>query len=60
MEYIVVDARGPVGLSKEVNKLIKEGWVPQGGVSNTSKDSGSPEYFYQAMIRNDQCQQPHR
>jgi len=51
MEYFVVESRGPVGMTKEVNKMIKEGWVPQGGITTTSKDNGAPDYLYQAMIR---------
>lgn len=51
MEYTIIEGRGPVGMVKEVNKMIEQGWVPQGGLITTSKDNGSPDWFYQAMIR---------
>ncbi len=44
MEYKIVSAMTLKGLEEEVNKMIKEGWVPQGGLS---EDSG----YAQAMIK---------
>jgi len=45
MEYKIVIATQSFYLEEEINKLIKDGWVPQGGVIYL------PEIWYQAMIR---------
>lgn len=36
---------------EEVNILIKEGWIPQGGVCTGSYEGGV-YVFYQALIKN--------
>jgi len=46
MEYKLVITMSYRGLVKEVNKLIKEGWVPQGGVFEDSNKN-----CLQAMIK---------
>lgn len=53
MEYKIVHEGNIESLVKEVNKLIKKGWVPQGGVSILHVSSGlSPRNEYsQAMIK---------
>ena len=35
---------------EEVNKIIKEGWKPQGGLQIV-RDSYNIEKFYQAMVK---------
>ena len=49
MEYTVVRTKQIIELIQEVNLLIKEGWVPQGGVCQSTADA--PVNFYQAMVR---------
>jgi len=44
MQYIIVKAYDSDVLAKEVNKLIKEGWRPIGGV-------GVGNSIYQAMVK---------
>lgn len=53
MEYKIVHEGNIESLVKEVNKPIKKGWVPQGGVSILHVSSGlSPRNEYsQAMIK---------
>ncbi|MDP5031894.1 hypothetical protein [Paraglaciecola sp.] len=46
MEYKLVKTHTYKGLIEEVNKLIKEGWIPQGGVFEDSV-----KYCLQAMIK---------
>lgn len=45
MEYWIVNNTDPLKLIKEVQRLIKEGWRPQGGVS------GYGHILYQALVR---------
>ena len=48
MEYMLVKTLTYNGLVKEVNALIKKGWIPQGGImEDSSKDC------FQAMIKNE-------
>lgn len=49
MEYTVVVNKRVKGLIEEVNSLIKEGWIPQGGFHDTTGHYGS--LFHQAMIK---------
>ncbi|MCB5228395.1 hypothetical protein JAO78_016445 [Alishewanella sp. 16-MA] len=46
MEYKLVKTLSYKGLVEEVNKLIKEGWVPQGGIFEDSAKN-----CFQAMIK---------
>ncbi len=45
MEYWIVNNTDLVKLAKEIQRLIKEGWKPQGGVS------ASGHLLYQAVVR---------
>ena len=49
MEYHVIQNESLGGLSKEVRKVIKQGWRPQGGVCVWIEHSGT--WFAQAMVR---------
>lgn len=46
MEYRVVSEKRIIELWSQVNRLIKAGFVPQGGVSFTGN------YYIQAMVKN--------
>jgi Domain of unknown function (DUF1737) len=46
MEYTVVRTESASSLAKEVNKLIKDGWKPLGGI--TVSPGG---HYLQAMIK---------
>jgi len=48
MQYIIAKAYDPDVLTKEVNKLIAEGWRPIGGV-------GIGSSFYQAMVKGEEA-----
>ncbi len=54
-EYIIVHADAANPLSEKVNKMIGEGWKPQGGVTVTQIDFGPGVglgiVWAQAMIR---------
>ena len=45
MRYLVVQVTTLSGLEDAVNRYIKEGWEPLGGITVNS------EGFYQAMVR---------
>lgn len=49
MRYRVLQGNTPVDLEGQVNRLLTEGWQPQGGM--TSVYLGTPGHvkFYQAM-----------
>ncbi len=48
MEYIVLKSTKIEGIVEIVNKYIKEGWKPQGGIC----ESGTEGYlFFQAMTK---------
>jgi hypothetical protein len=53
IEYIVCLSDKLVGLVQEVNKAIKVGWEPIGGVMAIRSDQYSYTKFYQAMIKED-------
>ena len=46
VRYIVVSNHNLIGLVEKVNKEIREGWKPLGGVAVDGDD-----YFYQAMVK---------
>lgn len=49
MKYKIIEELYPVDLEREVNKAIKQGWMPIGGVcSDTSY--GSRRTICQAML----------
>jgi hypothetical protein len=45
MEYRIISCKDPMELVEKVNELIKEDWIPQGGLC---VDGSS---FYQAMVK---------
>ena len=59
MKYKLLTAEYPSKLEEEVNKLIKAGWTPQGGVSvclspvdeNLEPSQQSDYWYAQAMIQ---------
>lgn len=58
MHYVILSEESEGLLQREVNAAIKDGWVPQGGVSATcvrqSIGDGEEEscyWFFQAMVK---------
>ena len=49
MEYKIVTSDNPTEIETEVNKLIKDGFKPLGGVSVCGSDDW--EFYTQAMVR---------
>ena len=49
MEYCIVKEDTIVKFTDEVNRLLKEGWRPQGGMSVIWDEAYT--YYYQAMVR---------
>ena len=49
-EYKIVEEQSEFSLEIKVNKMIKEGWRPQGGLI-IMKDSYDLDKFYQAMVK---------
>ena len=49
MEYTLVTDRDYERFMKEVNKLLKSGWRPQGGISVVPQRSY--RIYFQAMIK---------
>lgn len=52
IKYIIAEAKTPKELEATVDDLIKQGFIPQGGVSVDAQ--GVPHmrnYFYQAMVQ---------
>ena len=49
-KYKIVEEQSKFSLEREVNKIIKEGWKPQGGLQIV-RDSYNIEKFYQAMVK---------
>jgi cobyrinic acid a,c-diamide synthase len=49
MEYCIVKENAVGQFTDEVNRLLKEGWKPQGGVAVIWDEAYT--YYYQAMIR---------
>ena len=45
MEYNVAWESSIIKFRNEVNRMIKDGWKPQGGISVSGK------WYYQAMIK---------
>ena len=54
MHYVILEEETPADLQREVNRAIKHGYTPQGGVSVGPSDlfSGGVSYA-QAMVRQD-------
>jgi len=50
MEYRILEGRWSSDLEDKVNRLIKDGWIPKGGVAVTLDEYDS-ETFYQVMIK---------
>ena len=50
MQYMIVTNYRPEDLATEVNKLIKDGWKPQGGISMADK-GGMNLTFAQALVK---------
>jgi hypothetical protein len=53
VEYIILQDNNIEWLEEDVNKFIKDGWTPQGGVALTTVESDG-EIFYtaaQAMVK---------
>ena len=48
-DYYIASADGRRDIINEVNRFIKKGYVPQGGVSMAVDDEGF--YFNQAMVK---------
>lgn len=51
LEYIVVGEKTPWDLRDEVERLAKEGWIPQGGLCIRTYQAIVGATYYQAMIR---------
>ena len=49
-EYKIVEEHNEFSLEIKINKMIKDGWKPQGGLQIV-KDSYDIEKFYQAMVK---------
>lgn len=49
MEYILIGADDEAKLEDEVNKAIKKGWEPQGGIAAATEEGRI--FFFQAMVR---------
>ena len=47
--YFILDAKSLGVMVKRVNEYIKEGYIPQGGISATYDQRASSSY-YQAMV----------
>jgi hypothetical protein len=52
MEYSAIKESELENLIDDVNRAIKEGWRPQGGVCGWTEESGT--FWAQAMIRENQ------
>ena len=48
VEYTVLSYSSLDSLIREVNRMIKDGWKPLGGIASARE---SYAYFYQAMIK---------
>ena len=52
MEYKVIEAMGEaLNLQEEVNRHIRDGWVPLGGIAVGYSSASNLWWFYQAMIK---------
>ena len=54
LDYVILEEETPADLQREVNRAIKHGYAPQGGVSVGPSDlfKGGVSYA-QAMVRQD-------
>jgi len=51
MKYKILEAASTAEIQKEANELIKNGWVPQGGIACLAEGPyGEPSYL-QAMVK---------
>ena len=50
MEYIIIERDNAGDLSEKINRLMGDGWKPQGGVSAYSS-TGHRDYYCQAVVR---------
>lgn len=50
MQYKVVHGDGIVDIEKEVQELMRQGWKPQGGISETTYIGGQV-LLVQAMVK---------
>lgn len=48
-DYIIVSGVNHIDLAARVNKKIKEGYIPTGGLT-TNKGKDGTAYFFQAMV----------
>lgn len=48
-EYFIIDRYTISDLSYEVNKMIKDGWQPQGGITTITEYNSYK--FYQPMVK---------
>jgi len=51
MKYTIVKTEYYSLIEDQVNKLIKQGWVPQGGLATLS--TVNSYYYLQAMVKHD-------
>lgn len=51
--YRILDAQYKETLQSRVTDLMREGWMPQGGVSLQMEGNGYIHRFFQAMVRED-------
>lgn len=58
MEYVILSEESEGSLQREVNDAIKDGWVPQGGVSATCVrvpiahgEEENRYWHFQAMVK---------
>jgi hypothetical protein len=52
MQYKVIEAKDKAAnLQEEVNRQIREGWVPVGGIAVGYSSQSYNWWFYQAMIK---------
>ena len=49
--YILVRSDNVYELQENVNDMIKEGYVPQGGIQAMHERDGFGNRFYQAMVK---------
>jgi hypothetical protein len=50
VDYLIVEENSAAGLQEKVQRLINEGWTPQGGLSVATYAAGN-WWYYQAMVR---------
>ena len=52
MEYKIIEDTSKIRFEESVNKYIKSGWIPVGGVAIKTSEYGNV-YYCQAMIKQD-------